>query len=85
MRNVFLEIKRSNGENFKIDNGDLCHWVNQGVFLLNIFLTVLYDPIERKGYPDSHGVWKCFTTKVLEYIAKNTDAIFMLWGEKCYQ
>ena len=51
-------------------------WAEQGVLLLNTFLTV------EKGKSESHSkYWKKFTYEVLETIAKwRPDCIFMLWS-----
>ena len=76
--NIFKEIK-SNIPGFNIPNhGDLTNWIKQGVFLLNVCLTVL------PGKPGSHGdLWIGLISKVITSICRtNRDAIFVLWGKK---
>lgn len=82
LKPIFLELKRTHGCDISGVVGDLSHWVSQGVFLLNTYLTIEYDSSKHKGISDSHSVWNCFTLKVLKYIALNTDAIFVLLGDK---
>ncbi len=58
-------------------HGQLTHWAEQGVLLLNTVLTV------REGQPNSHKGkgWEEFTDRVIETInQKETPVIFMLWG-----
>ncbi|MEM8941177.1 MAG: uracil-DNA glycosylase [Pseudomonadota bacterium] len=59
------------------DHGDLRHWANQGVLLLNSVLTVEHNqPASHQG----RG-WEQFTDAVVN--AVNTGAepvVFMLWG-----
>jgi uracil-DNA glycosylase len=57
-------------------NGRLLHWVKQGVFLINMALTV------TEGKPNSHAdVWKVFTTRLLTYIVMNrNNIVFLLFG-----
>lgn len=58
--------------------GDLSHWVENGVFLLNCSLTVL------QGKPGSHiHIWKNFTDDVIKVINEhgNQGIVFCLWGK----
>ena len=59
-------------------SGNLEEWVNEGVLLLNTVLTV------KPHEPDSHAKlgWENFTLEVLKYLAYNTDAAFLLLGQK---
>lgn len=74
--NIFKELKSDIG----IDTpatGDLMHWAEQGVFLLNASLTV------RAGEPMSHAKigWAEFTDAVIKKISDEREHIvFMLWG-----
>jgi len=57
--------------------GDLTHWAEQGVFLLNASLTV------RTGDPMSHSKigWSTFTDAVIKIIsAQKRNVVFLLWG-----
>jgi len=62
-----------------LPNGDLSHWAQQGVLLLNTILTV------EEGKPDSHKNrgWEQFTDAVIEKIAsEKKHIVFVLWGAK---
>jgi uracil-DNA glycosylase len=63
-------------------SGDLTHWANQGVLLLNTVLTV------AQGQPGSHynQGWEPFTDGIISYLSKNhKNIVFMLWGSKAQQ
>lgn len=76
LKNIFKELSEDVG--FKTsDHGELVHWANQGVLLLNTVLTV------RAGQPNSHkGMgWEIFTDRVIsELNRKTTPVVFLLWG-----
>ncbi|WFF39390.1 uracil-DNA glycosylase [Moraxella nasibovis] len=58
-------------------HGDLTHWANQGVLLLNATLTV------ENGQAGSHQNrgWEEFTDAVIDVINKQTErTVFILWG-----
>jgi uracil-DNA glycosylase len=82
LRNIFNEIKREypdcdiDSKKEGKDRGDISHWADQGVLLLNVTLTVL------RGECNSHsGIWKGFITKTIEEIEKvNKNCIYVLWG-----
>lgn len=58
-------------------HGDLTHWANQGVLLLNATLTVENG---RAGSHQGKG-WEEFTDAVIDVINKQTDrTVFILWG-----
>ncbi|HEY6975580.1 MAG TPA: uracil-DNA glycosylase [Chitinophagaceae bacterium] len=57
--------------------GNLTHWAEQGVFLLNASLTV------RAGDPMSHSKigWAKFTDAVIKIISsQKRNVVFLLWG-----
>ena len=59
------------------DNGDLTPWAQQGVLLLNAYLTV------RAGIPLSHErpEYQQFITDTLNYIEQlDQPIVYMLWG-----
>lgn len=76
LKNIYKELHRDVG--FKIpDHGDLSKWAEQGVFLLNAFLTV------ERGRAASHQKigWQHFTDAVIQTLSEKRDGlIFMLWG-----
>ena len=76
LRNIFKELKNDLGVQTP-QNGDLMHWAEQGVLLLNATLTV------RAGQAGSHQNkgWEQFTDQVIRVVAEEKDAlVFMLWG-----
>ena len=76
LKNIFKEINTDLGIPIP-DHGDLSHWAEQGVFLLNAMLTV------RAKQAASHQQigWQEFTNTVIEKIsAEREGVVFMLWG-----
>jgi uracil-DNA glycosylase len=75
--NIFKELREDIG--IEIPNhGNLTHWAEQGVFLLNASLTV------RAGEPMSHAKigWAQFTDTVIKRISeKIPHVVFLLWGK----
>lgn len=77
--NIYKEITDDLGIDLSDRNGDLNHWAEQGVLLLNATLTV------REGTPESHANkgWEIFTDAVIQKLAENrTEIVYMLWGSK---
>jgi len=73
--NIFQELKNDLG--IDNQNGNLQHWANQGVLLLNSVLTV------ERGQPNSHQGrgWESFTDKVVSVVnALEHPVVFVLWG-----
>ena len=76
LQNIYKELQSNLGVEPK-SSGNLEHWAEQGVFLLNAVLTV------RAGEPASHSNigWTSFTDAVIRAISDNKEGIiFMLWG-----
>jgi len=75
--NIFKELQDDIG--LPIPNhGNLTNWAQQGVFLLNVSLTV------RAAEPMSHSKigWAQFTDSVIEKIsAHKKNVVFLLWGK----
>ena len=74
--NIFKELKTDVGVE-AAGSGDLTHWAQQGVFLLNASLTV------RAGEPMSHSKigWAEFTDAVIRKISdERQNVVFILWG-----
>jgi uracil-DNA glycosylase len=75
--NIFKELHTDTG--IRIPNhGNLTHWAQQGVFLLNASLTV------RAGEPMSHARigWATFTDSVIRKISETQQhVVFLLWGK----
>lgn len=76
LRNIYKELETD----LNIppsSSGNLTHWANQGVLLLNTVLTV------REGVPGSHQNkgWEVFTDAVIEALNKRQKpVVFILWG-----
>lgn len=81
LRNIFVEIAQDPllGPSGVAPhtNGSLVRWAHQGVLLLNTCLTV------EAGQPASHAQrgWEALTDDVVRAVAaKDTPAVFLLWG-----
>lgn len=75
--NIFKELQKDIGLPIPA-HGDLSHWAEQGVMLLNASLTV------RAGEPMSHAKigWADFTDSVIRKISdKKEHVVFLLWGK----
>ncbi len=75
--NIFKELQDDIGISIP-SHGNLTHWAQQGVFLLNASLTV------RAGEPMSHAKigWAEFTDTVIKTISdKKKHVVFLLWGK----
>lgn len=75
--NIFKELHSDIGLSMP-SQGDLTHWAQRGVFLLNASLTV------RQGEPMSHAQigWATFTDTVISILSeKREKLVFMLWGK----
>jgi len=74
--NIYKEIQDDLGGEMPT-HGNLEHWAEQGVFLLNATLTVI------AGMAGSHQKkgWETFTDEVIRLISeKKEHVVFMLWG-----
>jgi len=75
--NIFKELKNDLGLPIP-GHGNLTHWAEQGVMLLNASLTV------RANEPMSHANsgWAEFTNAVIEKISAGKEhVVFLLWGK----
>ncbi|SDC07983.1 uracil-DNA glycosylase [Niabella drilacis] len=75
--NIYKELKADLGVPIPA-SGDLTHWAQQGVFMLNASLTV------RAGEPMSHSKigWATFTDAVIRKVSEHkTHVVFILWGK----
>ena len=76
--NIFKEIQSDIGISIPPGKGNLTHWAQQGVLLLNAALTV------RANEPFSHSKigWATFTDAVIQKIsALKAGIVFLLWGK----
>ncbi len=77
LMNIFKELQDDIGIDIP-NHGNLTHWAEQGVFLLNASLTV------RTGEPMSHSKigWAEFTDTVIKKISElKKHVVFILWGK----
>lgn len=75
LRNIFKEIELEYGK--VPETGDLTHWANQGVLLLNATMTVQ----EAEAGSHQGKGWETFTDNVIRIInAKKKNIVYMLWG-----
>ena len=76
LQNIYKELKEDLGVPIP-NHGDLTHWAEQGVFLLNAMLTV------ERNKPRSHQKigWQTFTDAVIRRLSDQGEGlVFMLWG-----
>lgn len=76
LQNIFKELQTDLGLDIP-SQGNLQSWANQGVLLLNSFLTV------KKGEPLSHSHigWQILTDLTISEISKQKKGVvFLLWG-----
>lgn len=74
--NIYKEINRSLGKPIPT-SGNLTHWANQGVLLLNATLTVVaHNSASHQGKG-----WERFTDAVIHKLAQEkSNIVFLLWG-----
>ena len=78
LNNIFKALSNDLNQTPPV-HGNLTHWAQQGVLLLNAVLTV------EEGKPDSHkGIgWEQFTNAVIQNISNEKQhLVFLLWGAK---
>ncbi len=74
--NIFKEIRNDIGQEIPL-TGDLTHWAEQGVLMMNATLSVRH---KEAGSHQKRG-WETFTDAVIELLSKNKkDIVFILWG-----
>ncbi len=76
LKNIFKELKTDTGLPIPI-NGNLEHWADRGVLLLNATLTVR---AHQAGSHQNQG-WEEFTDAVIAKISEQKKhVVFLLWG-----
>lgn len=76
LQNIFKEIADDLQKPIP-KSGNLTHWANQGVLLLNATLTVQKD---KAGSHQNKG-WEEFTDAAIKILAeKKSNLVFLLWG-----
>ena len=75
--NIYKELEQEYGTPFQNRDGDLTHWADQGVLLLNATLTVAAG---NAGSHQGKG-WEMFTDAVVAKLAERREhLVFLLWG-----
>ncbi|WP_314680306.1 uracil-DNA glycosylase [uncultured Granulicatella sp.] len=77
LKNIYKELQEDIGGGLPTE-GDLSHWAQQGVLLLNTVLTV------EEGNANSHKGkgWERLTNRLIESLNElNHPVIFILWGK----
>ncbi|MCA9361188.1 uracil-DNA glycosylase [Candidatus Kaiserbacteria bacterium] len=81
LKNIFKEIQNDIGQS-NLKNGDLSHWAEQGVLLLNSTLTV---EAHKAGSHKGKG-WEEFTDSVISKLSdQKENLVFLLWGNYAKQ
>ena len=77
LRNIYKAIRHDYPDYQPPEHGDLMHWAEQGVLLLNTVLTVE----EGKAHSHASWGWERFTDSVIEKINEHCEGVvFLLWG-----
>jgi uracil-DNA glycosylase len=82
LMNIFKEIESDIGIGMPAKYGNLTKWAEQGVLLLNAFLTV------RANEPLSHSKtgWEEFTNNIIQLLSEKKEGlVFILWGKFAQQ
>ena len=82
LRNIYREIATDLDRLLLPNSGNLSHWANQGVLLLNAALSV------EKDKPNSHAKmgWQEFTSAVIDVLSgQKENLVFLLWGNFAQQ
>ena len=78
--NVYKELQSEFGGDFLSRDGDLTHWAEQGVLLLNATLTVADGDASAAGSHQGRG-WETFTDAAVRALAEGRDGlVYLLWG-----
>lgn len=81
LKNIFKEIE-SDLDIKKTGHGNLSHWAEQGVLLLNSVLTV---EAGRAGSHQGKG-WEIFTDRIIELLnSERKGLVFLLWGSYAHK
>ncbi len=82
LQNIYKELEADLGVQMPRNYGCLTSWAQQGVLLLNAYLTV------REGEPASHSQsgWATFTDAAIRKLSEERDnLVFLLWGNFAQQ
>jgi len=75
--NIYKELTTDIDDFITPQHGNLIHWAQQGVLLLNTVLTVK----ESQAHSHAKLGWEIFTDKIISELSTHNDGcVFMLWG-----
>lgn len=78
LKNIYKELQTDIPGFIIPAHGDLSHWADQGILLLNATLTVEKD---KAGSHQGKG-WEQFTDAVIQLVASQKEGVvFILWGK----
>ena len=78
--NIYKELQDEFGGDYLSRDGDLTHWADQGVLLLNATLTVAGGDSSMAGSHQGRG-WETFTDAVVRRLADGREGlVYLLWG-----
>jgi uracil-DNA glycosylase len=81
LKNIYKEIHTDLGLPIP-SHGNLTHWAEQGVFLLNTVLTVE----QAKAHSHANKGWETFTDNVIKTINQyHKSVVYMLWGSNAHK
>ena len=77
LQNIYKEISLDLNVDCMNRNGDLTHWAEQGIFLINSILTVR----EHEAGSHKDRGWEKFTDDVIRLLNnKKRNIVYILWG-----
>ena len=81
LKNIYKEIENEYGKNPSID-GDLTYLANQGVLLINKYLTVE----EHKPLSHKNKMYDLLFVDIISFIEQNNSPIvYLLWGNEAHK
>lgn len=81
LANIYKELQSDIGLPIP-DSGDLTHWAQQGILMLNASLTVE----AAKPMSHAHIGWETFTDAVIKKVSdEKNGVVFVLWGKFAQQ
>lgn len=81
LKNIYKELKEDTGKEIP-NHGNLQHWADQGVLMLNATLTVL---AKQAGSHQKKG-WEQFTNAAIQKLSDEREGlVFLLWGNYARQ
>jgi uracil-DNA glycosylase len=79
LANIYKELECEYGTSFSTRDGDLSHWADQGVLMLNATLTVA-GGANCAGSHQGRG-WETFTDSAIARLNEtHRNIVYMLWG-----